>query len=82
MDFVTRHIGSDGNLRHQLLIQSSDAISHLPFKLLYDEAKTEAGKQLTKEQWDQIAPELIKLMGLQPGDNPIEILRVPAIAKN
>ena len=61
--------------------QEEAHIVYYVFKLLYDEAKTAAGKQLTKEKWDQIAPELIKLMGLQPGDNPIEILGVPAIFK-
>ena len=54
-------------------------IVYYVFKLLYDEAKTEAGKRLAQEKWDQIRPELIKLMGLQPEDNPIEIMGVPAI---
>ena len=59
--------------------QEEAHIVYYVFKLLYDEAKTEAGKRLTQEKWDQIAPELLKLMGLNPGDNPIEILGVPAI---
>ncbi|NMC32543.1 MAG: hypothetical protein GYA36_08815 [Veillonellaceae bacterium] len=59
--------------------QEEAHIVYYVFKLLYDEAKTDAGKRLAKEKWDQIAPELIKLMGLQPGDNPIAILGVPAI---
>ena len=59
--------------------QEEAHIVYYVFKLLYDEAKTEAGKRLAKEKWDQIAPELIKLMGLQPGDDPIEKLGVPAI---
>ena len=59
--------------------QEEAHIVYYVFKLLYDEAKTEAGKRLAKEKWDQIAPELIKLMGLQPEDNPIEKLGVPAI---
>ena len=46
--------------------QEEAHIVYYVFKLLYDEAKTEAGKRLAKEKWDQIAPELIKLMGLQP----------------
>ena len=59
--------------------QEEAHIVYYVFKLLYDEAKTEAGKRLAKEKWDQIAPELITLMGLQPEDNPIEKLGVPAI---
>ena len=61
--------------------QEEAHIVYYVFKLLYDEAKTEAGKRLAKEKWDQIAPELIKLMGLQPGDDPIEKLGVPANKK-
>ena len=59
--------------------QEEAHIVYYVFKLLYDEAKTETGKRLTQEKWDQIAPELVKLMDLQPGDNPIAILGVPAI---
>src|SRR3569623_998867 len=38
-----------------------------------------AGKARARERWDQIAPALIKLMGLKEGDDPIKILGVPSV---
>lgn len=47
------------------------------FSRLFDEARTEAGKALAQQEWRKIAPELIKLMGLKPGADPVEVLGVP-----
>lgn len=47
------------------------------FSRLFDEARTEAGKALARQEWRKIAPELIKLMGLKPGADPVEVLGVP-----
>jgi len=54
-------------------------IVYYVFFRLYEEAKTEKGKELAKEQWEKIRPELVKLMGLKPGEDPIKILGVPKI---
>lgn len=51
------------------------------FQRMYDEARTKQGKQLAKEQWDKIAPELKKLQGLKETDDPIKIKGVPEIFK-
>jgi hypothetical protein len=49
------------------------------FCRLYEEAKTTKGKELAKEQREKIRPELVKLMGLKPGEDPVTVLGVPAI---
>ena len=54
-------------------------IVYYVFFRLYEEAKTEKGKELAKEQWEKIRPELVKLMGLKPGEDPIKVLGVPKI---
>jgi hypothetical protein len=54
-------------------------IVYYVFFRLYEEAKTEKGKALAKEQWEKIRPELVKLMGLNPGQDPIKVLGVPKI---
>ena len=54
-------------------------IVYYVFFRLYEEAKTEKGKELAKEQWEKIRPELVKLMGLNPGEDPIKVLGVPTI---
>lgn len=48
------------------------------FSRLYDEAKTDEGRAMALEKWDIIKPELIKLMGLKPDQDPIKELGVPA----
>lgn len=60
-------------------VQEEAQIVYYVFKLLYDEAKTEAGKRLAREKWEQIAPPLVQLMGLKPGQDPIKELGVPKI---
>ena len=47
------------------------------FQRLFDEAKTEQGRQLAREKWDIIRPELLKLMNLSPADDPVKVLGVP-----
>jgi len=54
-------------------------IVYYVFFRLYEEAKTEKGKALAKEKWEQIRPELVKLMGLKPDQDPIKVLGVPKI---
>lgn len=54
-------------------------IVYYVFFRLFEEAKTEKGKELAKEQWEKIRPELVKLMGLKPGEDPIKLLGVPLI---
>jgi len=48
------------------------------FSRLYDEAKTDEGRAMALEKWNVIKPELIKLMGLKPDEDPIKTLGVPA----
>lgn len=43
------------------------------------EAKTDKGRALAKEKWEQIRPELVKLMGLKSDQDPIKVLGVPKI---
>jgi hypothetical protein len=54
-------------------------IVYYVFFRLYEEAKTGKGKELAKEQWEKIRPELVKLMGLKPDQDPIKVLGVPKI---
>lgn len=54
-------------------------IVYYVFLRLFEEAKTEKGKELAKEKWEKIRPELVKLMGLKPGEDPIKVLGVPKI---
>jgi len=54
-------------------------IVYYVFFRLYEEAKTQKGKELAKEQWEKIRPELVKLMGLKPDQDPIKVLGVPKI---
>jgi hypothetical protein len=49
------------------------------FFRLFEEAKTAKGRELAKEKWEQIRPELVKLMGLKPDQDPIMVLGVPTI---
>jgi hypothetical protein len=49
------------------------------FYRLFEEARTEAGKALAREEWRKIQPELVKLMGLSSGADPIKSLGVPKV---
>jgi hypothetical protein len=54
-------------------------IVYYVFLRLFEEAKTEKGKALAREKWDQIRPELIKLMNLKPDQDPIKALGIPKV---
>lgn len=54
-------------------------IVYYVFFRLFEEAKTERGKMLAKEKWEEIRPELVKLMGLKPDQDPVKVLGVPKI---
>jgi hypothetical protein len=54
-------------------------IVYYVFFRLYEEAKTEKGKALARQDWEKIRPELVKLMGLKPNEDPIKVLGVPKI---
>jgi hypothetical protein len=54
-------------------------IVHYVFFRLFEEAKTVKGKALAKEKWEQIRPELLRLMGLKPDQDPVKVLGVPKI---
>lgn len=54
-------------------------IVYYVFFRLFEEAKTELGIQMAEEKWNIIKPELVKLMGLSPGQDPIKALGVPSI---
>jgi uncharacterized protein (DUF3820 family) len=47
------------------------------FQRLFDEARTESGKALARQEWSKIQPQLIKLMGLKPDADPVKVLGVP-----
>jgi hypothetical protein len=47
------------------------------FFRLFEEARTTAGKDLAREKWDAIRPELVKLMGLVAADDPVKKLGIP-----
>jgi hypothetical protein len=54
-------------------------IVYYVFFRLFEEAKTKKGKEMAREKWEKIRPELIKLMNLEPGQDPIKILGAPAV---
>ncbi len=54
-------------------------IVYYVFLRLFEEAKTEKGKELAREKWEQIRPELIKLMKLSADQDPIKVLGVPKV---
>ena len=54
-------------------------IVYYVFFRLYEEAKTIKGKEIAREKWEKIRPELMKLMNLEPSQDPIKVLGVPAV---
>jgi hypothetical protein len=54
-------------------------IVYYVFFRLYEEAKTVKGKEMAREKWEKIRPELLKLMNLDPNQDPIKVLGVPAV---
>jgi hypothetical protein len=49
------------------------------FQRLFEEARTDSGKALARQEWNKIRPELVKLMDLKPGTDPIKALGVPKV---
>jgi hypothetical protein len=47
------------------------------FQRLFDEARTAPGKALAQQEWEKIKPELVKLMALKPGADPVKAMGVP-----
>jgi hypothetical protein len=62
-------------------VKEEGHVVYYVFSRLFDEAKTRQGKALAKEQWDAITPDLLKLMGLAPGQDPLKVLGMPAFWK-
>lgn len=54
-------------------------IVYYVFSRLFEEARTEAGKTLAREEWLKIRPELVKLMGLKPDEDPVTAFGVPKV---
>lgn len=54
-------------------------IVYYVFLRLFQEAKTDQGRQLAREQWDIIRPELVKLMGFGASEDPVKVLGVPKV---
>ncbi|MGH8661722.1 MAG: hypothetical protein ACREUB_08135 [Burkholderiales bacterium] len=54
-------------------------IVYYVFSRLFAEARTEAGKTLAREEWLNIRPELVKLMGLKRDEDPVKALGVPKV---
>jgi hypothetical protein len=85
--FVYESVVPDGSKWRELAkkrwkAQSTKEEGHIVYYVffrLFEEAKTEKGKALAKEDWEKIRPELVKLMGLKPGEDPIKVLGVPKI---
>ena len=59
--------------------QEEGHIVYYVFLRLFEEAKTNSGKEMARQQWDLIAPALVKLMGLKPGDDPIKLMGIPRV---
>ena len=57
-------------------VEEAHVVSYV-FQRLFEEARTASGKALAQQEWRKIQPELIKLMGLKPGTDPINALGVP-----
>jgi len=49
-------------------------IVYYVFFRLYEEAKTIKGREMAREKWEKIRPELMKLMNLEPSQDPIKVL--------
>jgi hypothetical protein len=54
-------------------------IVYYVFFRLFEEAKTKKGKEMAREKWEIIRPELMKLMNLELAQDPIKVLGVPAV---
>ncbi len=59
-------------------VEEAHVVYYVFFRL-FEEAKTEPGRALAREQWEKIRPELIKLMQLKADDDPVKVLGVPKV---
>ena len=59
--------------------QEEGHIVYYVFRRLFEEAKTDSGRRMAKAQWDVIAPELVNLMDLPVGSDPIKALGTPRV---
>jgi len=59
--------------------QEEGHIVYYVFWRLFEEAKTKAGKEMAREKWEEIKPALLKLMNLNPNQDPVKVLGVPKI---
>jgi hypothetical protein len=84
--FVPESVAPEGSKWRELAVKRWGAKStkdeghvvYYVFSRLFDEAKTEQGRAMALEQWAIIQPDLLKLMGLEKGQDPLKILGVPA----
>ena len=85
--FVPESVVPDGSKWRELAkkrwgartVQEEGQIVYYVFLRLFEEAKTEMGREMAREKWETIKPALIKLMGLNPDQDPIKVLGVPKI---
>jgi len=59
--------------------QEEGHIVYYVFWRLFEEAKTKMGKEMAREKWEEIKPALLKLMNLNPDQDPVKVLGVPKI---
>ena len=84
--FVPESVAPDGSKWRELAVKRWGArnvkdeghVVYYVFSRLFDEAKTPEGAAMALEQWKVIQPDLLKLMGLEKGQDPIKILGTPA----
>jgi hypothetical protein len=85
--FVPESVVPDGSKWRELAkkrwgartVPEEGQIVYYVFLRLFEEAKTEMGREMAREKWATIKPALIKLMGLNPDQDPIKVLGVPKI---
>ncbi|MDR1162500.1 MAG: hypothetical protein LBM17_01495 [Candidatus Accumulibacter sp.] len=87
--FVPESVAPDGSKWRQLATKRWGAKStkdeghvvYYVFSRLYDEAKTKEGSDMAMEQWKLIQPDLLRLMDLKSGEDPLKVLGTPAFWK-
>ncbi len=85
--FVPESVVPDGSKWRELAkkrwaaknVQEEGHIVYYVFFRLFEEAKTDLGREMAREKWEKIKPELIKLMNLNADQDPIKVLGVPKI---
>jgi len=85
--FVPESVVPDGSKWRELAKKRWEAkntkeeghIVYYVFFRLFEEAKTKKGKEMAREKWEIIRPELMKLMNLELAQDPIKILGIPVV---